>query len=260
MNCPNNTYILEDNENFICQDNTPNGYYLDEENEIYRKCFETCSKCEKGGNKTNNNCLKCKDNFMFYNNSLNIQNCYEICEYYYYFDESNEYHCDVTCPDKYKKIINEKKKCTDDCKNDDFYKYEYNNICYHECPDDTIMDEAEYICYDKKFIETTIIIDNSNITKDERDEEMENFRGKVSDFNISENKDILSKKDNVQYQMTTSDNQKNNTNKNTSSIDLGDCEDKLKEIYGIDKSLPLIIFKIDYFSPDSLIYYKILKY
>ena len=53
--------------------------------------------------------------------------------------------------------------------------------------------------------------------------------------------------------MTTSENQKNNTNKNMSTIDLGDCEDKLKSVYGIDPSLPLIIFKIDYFSKDSLI-------
>ena len=50
--------------------------------------------------------------------------------------------------------------------------------------------------------------------------------------------------------MTTSDNQKNN---NISTINLGDCEAKLKKVYGINESLPLIIFKIDYFSPDTLI-------
>ena len=72
----------------------------------------------------------------------------------------------------------------------------------------------------------------------------------ISDFNISENKgDIIKIEDNVQYQMTTSDNQKNNTNKNMSTIDLGECEAKLKKIYDIDPSLPLIIFKIDYFEP-----------
>ena len=53
--------------------------------------------------------------------------------------------------------------------------------------------------------------------------------------------------------MTTTDNQKNNTNKNISSIDLGDCEKILKDKYKIDKDLPLIIYKVDYFSPDSLI-------
>ena len=45
---------------------------------------------------------------------------------------------------------------------------------------------------------------------------------------------------------TTSENQKNNTNKNISTINLGDCENKLKEIYKIDPSLPLIIFKIGF--------------
>ena len=55
------------------------------------------------------------------------------------------------------------------------------------------------------------------------------------------------------YQLTTSDNQKNNSNKNISTVDLGDCEKILKEKYEIDPSLPLIIFKIDYFSPDTLI-------
>ena len=53
--------------------------------------------------------------------------------------------------------------------------------------------------------------------------------------------------------MTTSDNQKNNTNKNISSINIGTCETKLKTIYGIGQSMPLIIFKLDYFSPDTLI-------
>ena len=52
--------------------------------------------------------------------------------------------------------------------------------------------------------------------------------------------------------MTTSDNQKNNTNKNISTLDLGDCERELKIKYGIDESLPLIIFKIDYYSTDTL--------
>jgi hypothetical protein len=38
-----------------------------------------------------------------------------------------------------------------------------------------------------------------------------------------------------------------------STVDLGDCEERLKDIYKIDKSLPLIIFKIDYYSPGLLI-------
>ena len=101
---------------------------------------------------------------------------------------------------------------------------------------------------------STIITTIINIIKDKRDKDIEQYREIISDFNVSENKeDIIESKDNVTYQMTTTNNQKNNTNKNISTINLGKCEEKLKTIYGIDDSLPLIIFKIDYYSPDTLI-------
>ena len=105
----------------------------------------------------------------------------------------------------------------------------------------------------KKKIETTII--NSISIEDEINIEIEKYREMINDYNASENKDIV-KKDknkNIQYQLTTSENQKNSTNNNVSTIDLGTCEEKLKTEYNIDPSLPLIIFKIDYFPQDSLI-------
>ena len=109
--------------------------------------------------------------------------------------------------------------------------------------------KENYICIDNTKIEKPI--NESNI-EDERDKELARFRQSISDFDINSNQqDIINKTDNVQYQITTSN--KNNTNKNMSSIDLGDCEEKLKSVYDIDRSLPLIIFKIYYFSPDSLI-------
>ena len=199
---------------------------------------------------------------------MNISNCYEICNYYYYFNKSNEYHCtkDFECPEEYNKLIENKSKCIDECRNDNIYKYNYKNKCYQKCPEGTIINETNYTCYDPKNIETTIInkINEKemstiittiiNIIKDKRDKDIEQYREIVSDFNVSENKeDIIESKDNVTYQMTTTDNQKNNTNKNISSIDLGECEKILKDKYKIDDNLPLIIYKVDYFSPDSLI-------
>ena len=253
--CPIGTYKLEDND-YYRSDEAQDGYYLDLENQTYKKCYETCYSCDEGGNETNHNCKECIEELQFYSNSFNISNCYPICNNNHYFDESNNFHCNETCPEKYKLIMN-KSKCIDDCKKDDIYQYEYNNICYEECPIGSFHDENEYICYEIKNIGTTIINEFNNKStykiEDERDKEIENFRGMIKDFNVSENKDIIKTEGNVQYQMTTSDNQKNNSNKNMSTIDLGDCEDKLKTIYGIDKSLPLIIFKIDYFSPDTLI-------
>ena len=46
--------------------------------------------------------------------------------------------CNNTCFSQTKKLIIDKKKCIDDCKNDDKYIYEYNNICY-----DTVQQESE---------------------------------------------------------------------------------------------------------------------
>ena len=242
--CPNNTYKLDSKEDYKCFKEAPSGYYLDKENEIYKQCYKTCNQCDVGGNKNNHNCIECKDNYTFYNNSLNISNCYEICEYYYYFDESNEFHCNETCPDEYNKIIIEKKKCIDNCKKDDIYIYEYNNNCYQECPKGTITFQNNYSCVDINKIDTTFINEintnntitdmseytNLNIIKDQRDIEIEKFREMISDFNVSEiQEDIIKSEDNVQYQITTSDNQRNNSNKNTSTIDLGLCESKLKE-------------------------------
>ena len=68
------------------------------------------------------------------------------------------------------------------------------------------------------------------------------------------NEDLLIKNgDDTIFQITTSTNQKNNKYNNISTINLGDCENRLKQIYKIDPSLSLIIFKLDYYSPGLLI-------
>ena len=63
---------------------------------------------------------------------------------------------------------------------------------------------------------------------------------------IEEKKDEYIIQGNVLFQITTSENQNNNTYTNVSSIILGECETILKRIYGIDDNDPLIIFKVDY--------------
>ena len=65
--------------------------------------------------------------------------------------------------------------------------------------------------------------------------------------------DLVAADKDIIYQITTSDNQKNNNYSNISTINLGECENKLKEIYHIDNNLSLIILKIDYFMPGLLI-------
>ena len=148
--CPNGTYLLEDNKDNLCYNNSPIGYYFNSDSEIYKKCYETCSECVKEGDVTNNNCLECKTNYTFYTNLLNITNCYQNCSFYYYFDDSNEFHCTDNCQGKYNKSIIEKSKCIDDCKRDDIYRYTFNNTCYQKCPNGTYIleDQEDFICYD----------------------------------------------------------------------------------------------------------------
>ena len=69
----------------------------------------------------------------------------------------------------------------------------------------------------------------------------------------NEKKDLLVNEDNTLFQITSTENQKNNKNNNISSIILGECENILKKIYNIKENLPLLIFKIDYYQPGSLI-------
>jgi hypothetical protein len=159
--CPENTYPISNdynNEDVIkCVDRNPEGYFLDS-NLIYKKCFKNCLFCYGKGNEKNNNCIKCKENYLFLNDSIYNNNCYEKCQNYFYFNESNDYICTQNCVGNYDKLIPEKNKCIDKCEKDNIYKYEYNKICYIKCPNDTIYNEEMNLCIQKKIIETTIAV------------------------------------------------------------------------------------------------------
>ena len=242
--CPNATY-LSNNNNYSCLDKKINGiYYYDNNFHLYKECFNTCKICNEEGNEKNNNCIECKSGFIFLNDSIYNNNCYKNCEYFYYFDDLNNHKCtkDYICPEKYNKLINNKKKCIDDCSKDNIFKYNYNNICYEKCPNGTR--ESNYICFD---YETTEEDKNIKILQ-------EFITNNKTIENIIKNKqDFVQQKDNITYQITTSENQKNKTNNNISTINLESCENKLRDIYKINETLPLIIFKIDYYPPDTLI-------
>ena len=68
--------------------------------------------------------------------------------YYYFINENIQYTCTESniCPIKYSKLVEDKKKCIDECRNDDEYKYEYNNKCLKECPDGIKIYEEQKKC------------------------------------------------------------------------------------------------------------------
>ena len=119
--CPNETHITSDNK-FLCRKN-PKGYYLDKENDIYKPCYSTCEICKGEGNEHEHNCILCKLNYILLLNPENIYNCYKECDYYFYFNSLGEYKCTVNneCPNEYSKLIELKRKCVDNCTNDDTF-------------------------------------------------------------------------------------------------------------------------------------------
>ena len=137
-----------------CYNSNPDdikNFYLDNDN-IYKLCYSSCQTCISSGNRINHNCDTCKENFIFLNDSkVNPRNCYKKCDYYYYFDENNHYFCSFMdkCPKKQNKLIEPKKNCIDDCKNDDEYFYEYNNTCLKKCPENTKIYEDIKLCLDE---------------------------------------------------------------------------------------------------------------
>ena len=172
-NCPNGSYnyitfYSEDNYRIDCS-NTLEGLYFDEKDSIYKLCYSLCKTCIKEGNQYNHFCLECKTNYFYQDNDLNYGNCYRSCSNYFYYDSSTKaLHCtnNLACPINYNKFIFDKKQCIDKCENDINYKYEFNNECYIECPQETINNSFQCINISNAE-ETTEIIITTNYNIDE---------------------------------------------------------------------------------------------
>ena len=141
-------YIKEDDNSTNCYTNSTIdiGYFLDEENNIYRKCSGRClicsnseEECKKCNNAQNYHFAPDNDNFCITIDELNNSN--------YYLDIDN---------DKYKRCNEKCLECSgpnvSDCilcnNNEGFYFKESNNnnICYSE----NEIEEGYYLDYDLK--------------------------------------------------------------------------------------------------------------
>jgi len=80
-----------------------------------------------------------------------------------------------------------------------------------------------------------------------------NLKSLIANLTSGDKTDLTSINKDIIYQITTTENQKNKTYSNISTINLGECEDKLKSVYKIDKNLSLLIFKVDFFMTGLLI-------
>ena len=108
-----------------------------------------------------------------------------------------------------------------------------NNALYSE-------DKNEYII--KEILESKY---NKILSKELIEKMLEKLKEE-----ISSDSNLIVKTKNVIFQISSLENQKNYNNSNISSIDLGICEEILKEKEGLSKEHNLIVFKIDVKSED----------
>ena len=264
--CPTGTYKLFQNRN-ICVIKVPENYYLDND-DIYKECYNICKKCSKAGNETYHYCSECINDFSFLNDTFAFpNNCYENCQYYYYFNEYGQYTCtnSDSCPLEFNKLIESKNKCIDYCKNDVEYIYENNDKCLKECPENLKIDieekkcvescnekQLEYnnACYSENSNENNNIFINKNIFISNDT----NFDAILNNIIISQylpekGGSITIETDDGITQVTNSKTElellKNlsNTVLNISIIDLGECESILKRVYNINENDSLIFVK-----------------
>ena len=272
---------FDDNNLFInCFNGIQDGYYFDNNEHIYIPCYSTCKKCNEFGNIKDNKCLECYSNYIKINN-----NCYNKCNFFYFFNFLEEYQCTQFnfCPDDYDKLIKEKNQCIDDCNKDNIYKYEYNKICYIKCPDETKISNNN-ICIEKlqcNDYNPYLIIETGECSKNcsavnffnyickiysdnpkYEDKMINTIRNDILNDNMDEliyskviglNNDLNVYYKNKLFQITSSYNQNNNKNMNISTIKLGDCENILKKHYNLNDDEDFIIFKIEIYIEGFLI-------
>ena len=254
--------ILNDTESFgdfiNCNNETIPGYYFDDNDKYYKKCYISCSSCKEKGNHTNHNCLTCASDYIYNITISGAINCYQ------------------SCPKIFSKLIPAKKLCIDDCSKDNDYKYEFRNKCYRECPYN-ISQKSEvknFYCeaqcskeYPFEIVETQLCVNNCTISerqngickinyisnnennKEAEEKFIDNIKEELTkDFNasnIDKGEDVTIVQKGSTITITTTENQKKDKSYNTTTINLGECENKIKEEYNISKNKSLYILKID---------------
>ena len=178
---------------------------------------------------------------IFYDINPNVQYCiYDIETQIYLLGNNSISNCSYYCIEqKNNKFDLDNNICVKSC---DKTLYEYKNICYKECPSGTLPNEIINICNDNKT--ETSIENQNNFLKNIQESLLDGY----DTSNIDNGTDLIHSDNKYTYTITSTSNQKNNKkNDNKSTIDLGNCENKLKEVYHISKNDSLYILKIDAF-------------
>ena len=150
----------------------PAGYYLDTNDNFYKKCYYRCETCEIIGNNITHNCLKCNENFPFEFRVNNYVNCYENDSYFTSFiTEMNDDTylndtklLDYSTNEKYEPFYN---SYPNTISNNIYHSYEFpeltsNSYKYSEYFDSTLITnkhpKSNLITYYPEYSQLNVII------------------------------------------------------------------------------------------------------
>ena len=271
ISCENGYYpkFNYDQDSFIKCFHSPEGYYLDQINNSYKQCYDSCKSCDKEGKELHHNCIQCKDEYI-YETQINVSSAYRNC-YSTFKNIPSDFLMYNKCYKNNQKLIPENNTCVKDCSKAEIYKYVFNNICYEECPNNTqISKDNKYICeiicpkeFPYELIETHKCVRECSINDifrhkcriNYKEKNNENLSNKIVEDILNGNlREILEQillnktefiymEDYAVHQITTLDNQIGEHN--LSNINFGECEKILREKYINNSDEELIIYKIE---------------
>ena len=240
---------------------------------MLKKCYVSCSECDKKGNSTNHNCLKCKGNYIISQIIGSYYNCYRKCNGFFYFDENNVYQCILNkeCPQNYNKLVPQRGQCINDCRKIVGYQYEFRKECLSECPAkiSSVSNATSFLCKvkctnEKPFekveeqdctdfcgindMGNKLCVSNYIDNKINSNLILKNIHKDIitSNFNTdnlyNNNQNIIIDAVDTTFTITTNKIQKSSSHR---LINLGQCEERLISTYNIRDSDDLIIFIIN---------------
>ena len=139
--CKNDYFFIEGTRNCMTKKQIENigGYYFDENDKKFKKCYIDCFHCTEKGDENDMKCLDCKAPKEYY---AEPNNCIEDYENYYYSDEKRKW---IKCYETCEGCNATSNEITHNCKecNKDYY-FVYNEpgkcISYDEKPLNTYFD------------------------------------------------------------------------------------------------------------------------
>jgi hypothetical protein len=155
--CNNNFFPLEDDASMcFSKDAAVEGYYLDFELSVFKKCYKACGKCTGPGDIINPNCIECAPNYPKCNGcsqKIYKESCVDNCPVLTVYDAltktciecktgeivlNNE--CLSICPDGY---IQDLYTCIT-CIEKNYYNYK--KTCVQQCPGGSTLNANTNTC------------------------------------------------------------------------------------------------------------------